>query len=207
MGFSQPLRPKPPSDGVFRVTPSPNYYPSSNSKIIQTPKYGVNNPHYFTENVDTSNKETAYGPDDFVVETVKLDKDFFHQFFTSKPLLLGTNVVTSTSVKMNARDTLMKRGRDTADEMPQVDIPVVNSSTFIKSKLHEMAKYHSKKESRSRQNLFESQFSSTTKKPVTTKRAKTTAIPEIKTKSNVKVFKRYYIPPEVKINHGMNMPY
>ena len=101
----------------------------------------------------------------------------------------------------------MKRGRDTADEMPQVDIPVVNSSTFIKSKLHEMAKYHSKKESRSRQNLFESQFSSTTKKPVTTKRAKTTAIPEIKTKSNVKVFKRYYIPPEVKINHGMNMPY
>ena len=207
VGFSQPLRPKPPSDGVFRVTPSPNYYPSSNSKIIQTPKYGVNNPHYFTENVDSSNKETAYGPDDFVVETVKLDKDFFHQFFTSKPLLLGTNVVTSTSVKMNARDTLMKRGRDTADEMPQVDIPVVNSSTFIKSKLHEMAKYHSKKESRSRQNLFESQFSSTTKKPVTTKRAKTTNIPEIKTKSNVKVFKRYYIPPEVKINHGMNMPY
>ena len=82
VGFSQPLRPKPPSDGVFRVTPSPNYYPSSNSKIIQTPKYGVNNPHYFTKNIDSSNQETAYGPDDFVVETVKLDKDFFHQFFT-----------------------------------------------------------------------------------------------------------------------------
>ena len=218
VGFDRPLRPKPPSDGVFRVTPSPNYHSSSNHKIIQTPKYGVNNPHYFSENLGNSHSETGYGPDDFVVETVKLDKDFFHQFFTSKPLLLGTNVVTSTSVKMNSRDVLKKRGRDAnvddTNDMSQLEIPLVNSSSFIRSKLREMAKYHShKKEGRS--NISSSyKVKTTTVRPTTkrtTRKATSKTRPTVsskpsKTKNNVKVFKRYYIPPEVKITHNMNLP-
>ena len=42
----------------------------------------------------------GYGPDDFIVETVNLDKNFFYQFFTSKPMIIDTDVVTSTSVKV-----------------------------------------------------------------------------------------------------------
>lgn len=213
VGFSQPLRPKPPSAGVFRVTPSPNYYQtspnyyqSSNHKIIQTPKYGINNPHYFTDKLDSSHSETAYGPDDFVVETVKLDKDFFHQFFTSKPLLLGTNVVTSTSVKTNSRGVTKKRGREASVDMPQVEFPVVNSSTFIKSKLHEMANYHSKKENRSNQNSYPFKLKTTTKRPTKPTTTAGTRKPS-KAKNNIKIFKRYYIPPEVKISHNMNLPY
>ena len=43
----------------------------------------------------------GYGPDDFIVETVNLDKDFFYQFFTSKPMIIDTDVVTSTSVQVS----------------------------------------------------------------------------------------------------------
>ena len=42
----------------------------------------------------------GYGPDDFIVETVNLDKNFFYQFFTSKPMIIDTDVVTSTSVQV-----------------------------------------------------------------------------------------------------------
>ena len=42
----------------------------------------------------------GYGPDDFIVETVNLDKNFFYQFFTSKPVIIDTDVVTSTSVQV-----------------------------------------------------------------------------------------------------------
>ena len=220
VGFGRPLRPKPPSDGVFRVTPSPNYQSqSSNHKIIQTPKYGVNNPHYFTDNLDNSHSETGYGPDDFVVETVKLDKDFFHQFFTSKPLLLGTNVVTSTSVKQN--NSLKKRGRDASvddNDLSQLEDPIAHSSSFIRSKLREMAKYHThKKEGRSKEpisfKIKPSLMRTTTKRTTTTASTTTTTNPPSivsskpsKSKNNVKVFKRYYIPPEVKITHNMHLP-
>ena len=51
--------------------------------------------------INRSQASTAgYGPDDFIVETVNLDKNFFYQFFTSKPMIIDTDVVTSTSVKV-----------------------------------------------------------------------------------------------------------
>ena len=69
----------------------------------------------------TSNEIKAstagYGPDDFVVETVNLDKNFFYQFFTSKPMIIDTDVVTSTSVQVNY-DQKFKRGRETSDDIP-----------------------------------------------------------------------------------------
>lgn len=79
---NQPLRPKPPSDGVFRVTPAPQFQSHG--------KYGVQNPNFYSYDSHGPTTE-SYGPDDFIVETVKLDKQFFHQLFTSKPTLLGSN--------------------------------------------------------------------------------------------------------------------
>ena len=106
---NQPLRPKPPSDGVFKVTPSPHRKTYG--------QFGISNPNFYSENLQSPTTEN-YGPNDFIVETVKLDKDFFHQFFTSKPLLLGTDVVTSTSVKSNFDPYPRKRSRKTNAELP-----------------------------------------------------------------------------------------
>ncbi len=57
-----------------------------------------------------------------MVETVKLDKDFFHQFFTSKPLLLGTDVVTSTSVQVQKKDMARKRAREDSGSGERQDL-------------------------------------------------------------------------------------
>ena len=163
VNLDQPLRPKPPSEGGFRVTPAPNYYHSSN-------QYGVDNPHFYSDDLNPV-ADKNYGPNDFVVETVKLDKAFFHQFFTSKPLLLGTNVVTSKSVR-NGNSNLRKQGRQDA-------------SGSIPSLLESMVLSHNK-----------NQPSRTTTTTTTT-----TERPEIK--NNVKTFKRYHIPAEVKISHSL----
>jgi len=53
----------------------------------------VNNPQYFSSDLNNNPSDGGYGPNDFIVETVKLDKAFFHQFFTSKPLLLANGEV------------------------------------------------------------------------------------------------------------------
>ena len=106
---NQPLRPKPPSDGVFKVTPSPHRKTYG--------QFGISNPNFYSENLHSPTTEN-YGPNDFIVETIKLDKDFFHQFFTSKPLLLGTDVVTSTSVKVHKDPYPRKRSRKTNAELP-----------------------------------------------------------------------------------------
>ena len=71
----QPLRPKPPVSSSFRDTSSPNL---SNSEQIGNNnfQYGVSNPEYYSA---TPTPTEGYGPNDFIVETVKLDKAFFHQ--------------------------------------------------------------------------------------------------------------------------------
>ena len=211
LGLDQPLRPKPPSDGVFHVTPSPNYYQHQ-----QQHQYGVDNPHYYSQKLDNvgslkTNADPIYGPGDFVVETVKLDKDFFHHFFTSKPLLLGTDVVTSTSMKINRKEhvhnnALKKRGREAIDETPQIDIPIVNSKLFIQSKLQEMAKYHSENEGKyDGQVLTNLMMVTSTEQPTTTTTIPAKKAKEGKPANNVKIFKRYHIPAEVQISHGLSM--
>ena len=71
----QPLRPKPPASSSFRVTPSPSK-PDLSLSGGNSYQYGVTNPEYYSA---TPTPTEGYGPNDFIVETVKLDKAFFHQ--------------------------------------------------------------------------------------------------------------------------------
>ena len=197
--LEQPLRPKPPSDGVFSVTPGPNL----------GQQYGVQNPNFYSNQLKSKDN---YGPDDFMVETVKLDKAFFHQFFTSKPLLLGTEVVTSKSVEVDKNYAFArKRSRKTSADLP--DSLIENLPQFQDSKLQQMAKNHLK-------STTTTTTTTTTVKPETT--TTTTARPETEKRTtayvpntskkisdvpkiinSVKTFTRYYIPPEVKISHSV----
>ena len=109
-----PLRPKPPSEEIIQVSPAPHDY--SYDKDEPPLQYAVGNPNWYSNEIQASgtfflfqtmamiNRSQAstagYGPDDFIVETVNLDKNFFYQFFTSKPMIIDTDVVTSTSVKV-----------------------------------------------------------------------------------------------------------
>ena len=47
-----------------------------------------------------------YGPDDFITEIVRLDKNALDKYFPTapKPLVLGTDTVTSSSVKVKILD-------------------------------------------------------------------------------------------------------
>merc|ERR550532_2393694 len=97
---------------MIQVSPAPHDY----SKDIPPIQYGVSNPNWYSNEIKAST--AGYGPDDFVVETVNLDKNFFYQFFTSKPMIIDTDVVTSTSVQVNY-DQKLKRGRETLSNLPE----------------------------------------------------------------------------------------
>ena len=212
----QPLRPKPPSDGVFKVTPSPYHKPYG--------RFGVQNPNFYSEELLSPSTTENYGPNDFIVETVKLDKDFFHQFFTSKPLLLGTDVVTSTSVKVNRDPYPRKRSRKTNAELPDSLIEP-SSREAVKypqmpknSILQQMAFNHFNKGQDSFQlsspkpsgtspatvmtSTARSSTPSTTTRSPTTTSSKISDVPKVI--NSVKTFTRYYIPPEVKISHTIS---
>ena len=205
--MDKPLRPKPPSDGVFKVTPAPSF--SSNSAA----KYGVPNPNFYSDNLGPTDN---YGQDDFMVETVKLDKAFFHQFFTSKPLLLGTSHVTSKSVEVDKNFAFArKRSRKTSADLPEALIHDLNMPKFTDSKLQQMAKNHQHQKTTSPETTTMSSTTTTsttttTLKPETEKRTtayvqntskKISDVPKII--NSVKTFTRYYIPPEVKISHSV----
>ena len=197
--LEQPLRPKPPSDGVFKVTPAPTFEAGA-------AQYGVQNPNFYSEKIGPTEN---YGPDDFIVETVKLDKAFFHQFFTSKPLLLGTEVVTSKSVEVDKNFAFArKRSRKTSADLPEALIQDLNMPKFTDSKLQQMAKNHFK----STTTTTTSTSTTTTTEVPKTEQQKTTAYVQNTSKkisdvpkiiNSVKTFTRYYIPPEVKISHSV----
>ena len=206
----QPLRPKPPSDGAFRVTPSPN--------LNNYGQIGVQNPNFY--NYEQAGPTTEqYGPHDFMVETVKLDKDFFHQFFTSKPLLIGTDVVTSKSVKVDKtiQTWPRKRSRKTSAELPDslVDFSQKLAEIANPSKLRQMALKHAENRKVEDSQDFLSTFTTTIKTTPSTSRTSTkttTSLPRSTTGkisdvpkiiNSVKTFTRYYIPPEVKISHAV----
>jgi hypothetical protein len=122
---SQPLREKPPSEANNLGV---------NRRLGQLSS--VSNADFYSPAPVT--EAAAYGPTDFMVETVKLDKAFFHQFFTAKPMLLGTDVVTSTSVQSSR-----KRGRETSQELPNNLVNNLLNNVHSKTKLQEMAgNYH-----------------------------------------------------------------
>ena len=233
VNLDQPLRPKPPPSDLpqrpsYEVTPRPNYSGYN--------QYGVENPGYHSDRNDHNDhdlQKTAgskvvkvYGPDDFITETVQLDKAYFHQFFTSKPLLLGTDVVTSTSVKdggttlLRTRDPgLKKQGRMEGNH---------NHNNINHSKSNHNKSNHNKpekKEEKMEEELFHPEdqpsahsllermvlvhknmrttTASTT--TTTTRRTTTVSVTEVPSKilDNVKIFKRYHLPSEVKISHSL----
>lgn len=100
------LRPKPPSEQIIQVSPAPHGY----GQVEELPQLGVSNPHWYSQELGSPSSTAGYGPDDFVVETVNLDKNFFYQFFTSKPMIIDTEVVTSTSVQVD--EGKVKQGRE-----------------------------------------------------------------------------------------------
>ena len=179
-----PLRPKPPSEAIVQVSPSPpNRYGNSDSNEYELRRYGVNNPAWFSQGQQASSSTAGYGPDDFIVETVNLDKDFFYQFFTSKPMIIDTDVVTSTSVQVTYDyQQLGKRGRGESLS----DLPEHLDSAAASEKEMELADL------------------STTTVPTVHFVTKPSEVPEIL--NNVSKFKRYHVPPEVRITHNLNMP-
>lgn len=164
------------------------------------------------------------------METVKLDSNFFNQFFTSKPLLIGTDVVTSKSVNVNKNIQKLprKRSRKTSANLPD---PLVNFSQSLTnlpnqpSKLQQMAMQHveSKQPEVISQKISNPTTTSAPEPKTWTTTAKTTTNPTTTTNlttrrptqkqkvisdvpkiiNSVKTFTRYYIPPEVKISHGL----
>lgn len=220
---SQPLREKPPSEGFFRATPKPLLY--SNVLPHRDLQFGVSNPHFFSEEVPQATE--AYGPTDFLVETVKLDKNFLHQFFTSKPVLLGTDVVTSTSVKV-------KRGRESSGEVMDGPESLLDAMLTGDAKDEEKRGLPSfLKNLRPRPTelpttrrttafpIFTRSSTTTTAASTTTSTTTTTTTttrqlakmskvkhrdsPAIIVK-NVHKFQRYNIPPEAKVTHHLKVP-
>ena len=79
---------------------------------------------------------------------MKLDSNFFNQFFTSKPLLIGRDVVTSKSVNVNQslQKLPRKRSRKTSADLPDSLVDFRQSLTKLvnnqPSKLQQMARQH-----------------------------------------------------------------
>ena len=217
-------RPKPPSSGAFKVSPASNLHTYG--------QLGIKNPHYYSSELQSPTTET-YGPNDFIVETVKLDSNFFNQFFTSKPLLIGRDVVTSKSVNVNQslQKLPRKRSRKTSADLPDSLVDFRQSLTKLvnnqPSKLQQMARQHvenkapeviqknPKLSQETTTSVPEPKTWTTTTKSTTnptTTTAATTKRPTKKQKiisdvpkiiNSVKTFTRYYIPPEVKISHAV----
>jgi hypothetical protein len=181
-----PLRPKPPSETIVQVSPSPPHRPGDRESG-EAQRYGVNNPAWFSQGLYSSTP--GYGPDDFIVETVNLDKDFFYQFFTSKPMILDTDVVTSTSVQVTYdQQQLGKRGRgESLSDLPE-DLSA-DSSVPAQKNVDE-------------KDFEGGGFKSTP--PTIHMVTKPAEVPEIL--NNVSKFKRYHVPPEVRITHNLSMP-
>lgn len=165
-----PLRPKPPSENIIQVSPSPQGF----GEAEELPQLGVDNPYWFSDSQQFSPSSTpGYGPDDFVVETVNLDKDFFYQFFTSKPMIIDTDVVTSTSVQVN-KDNSVKRGRDSSNAPSLSGLPEHLQG-------NQLLPEHLLKRTGSVDPTEES-------------------LPALVNKSK---FRRYHVPPEVRIRSGV----
>jgi len=186
-----PLRPKPPSERIIQVSPAPHNY----NKDIPPIQYGVSNPNWYSNEVKASTD--GYGPDDFVVETVNLDKNFFYQFFTSKPMIIDTDVVTSTSVQVNY-DQKFKRGRETSDDVPNKKGRETLSNLPEHLVGNEILPEHILKKTGEAYDPYRQDTESSTKKVYTVTQPDNLPI----ILNNASKFKRYQIPPEVRITHS-----
>jgi len=190
-----PLRPKPPSEQIIQVSPAPHNYNADIPPI----QYGVSNPNWYSNEVKAST--AGYGPDDFVVETVNLDKNFFYQFFTSKPMIIDTDVVTSTSVQVNY-DQKMKRGRETSGDPPNTKGRETLSNLPEHLVGNEILPGHILKKTGEAYDPLNLLTESSTRKVFTVTQPDN--LPVIL--NNASKFKRYQIPPEVRITHNQQLP-
>jgi hypothetical protein len=186
-----PLRPKPPSEQMIQISPDQHDY----SKDIAPIQYGVSNPNWYSNEIKAST--AGYGPDDFVVETVNLDKNFFYQFFTSKPMIIDTDVVTSTSVQVNY-DQKIKRGRETSDDIPNKKGRETLSNLPEHLVGNEILPKHILKKTGEAYDPHRQDSESSTNKVFTVTQPDTVPI----ILNNASKFKRYQIPPEVQITHS-----
>eukprot|EP00090_Calanus_glacialis_P004778 TRINITY_DN13582_c0_g1_i1.p1 TRINITY_DN13582_c0_g1~~TRINITY_DN13582_c0_g1_i1.p1 ORF type:complete len:1386 (+),score=289.54 TRINITY_DN13582_c0_g1_i1:332-4489(+) len=186
-----PLRPKPPSEQMIQVSPAPHNY----NQDIAPIQYGVSNPNWYSNEVKAST--AGYGPDDFVVETVNLDKNFFYQFFTSKPMIIDTDVVTSTSVQVNY-DQKFKRGRETSDDVPNKKGRETLSNLPEHLVGNEILPQHILKKTGEAYDPLNPDTESSTRKVFTVTQPDNLPI----ILNNASKFKRYQIPPEVRITHN-----
>ena len=228
----QPLRRKPPSS--YKKPPAlsaaNDYHPD-----LKNTQYGVANPEFFSQGLERATPE-PYGPTDFVVETVKLDKAFFQDFLTARPMLLATDVVTSTSMKVDrerGRDSSgSQKGPDLGSEVDSVTrmLESLSEDELREERMQQMIRNHIKERlaaatsspskglSQQKQGV-RSRISahspgspshrSTSPRP-TFVPSTTTAISRQSDvpifENNVQKFMRYQIPPEIKITHSLHVP-
>ena len=183
------LRPKPPSEDIIVVSPSPEVY---NDPYEQ---YGVNNPNWYGNSPSST---IGYGPDDFIVETVNLDKDFFYQFFTSKPMILDTDVSTSTSLEVNGlRDYYpIKRGRGDQEELSNLPEYLVGQDILPEHILKKSGLQYEDGDATAN-------LDSINANNVIINKNSADSRPQIVNKSK---FKRYNVPPEVRITSDLSLP-
>ena len=174
-------------------------------------QYGVSNPHWFDKEYPSSTEN--YGPNDFVVETVNLDKNFFYQFFTSKPMIIDTDVVTSKSVAVNYADKNSnkgKRGRETLSNLPEHLVGNdILPEHILRKKMGEIQetikKLVAEQEKDEKEGGEEEEEEHTSDLQLVNDRKLfvVTGIPNLETKLK---FRRYQLPPEVRITSKVSMP-
>ena len=91
---------------------SPFYSPrlpgqdSNGDPILDRSRYQLNVNRRQGEMAPAQEATPKYGPDDFITEIVRLDKNALDKYFPDspvKPLVLGADTVTSSSVKVRCR--------------------------------------------------------------------------------------------------------
>ena len=191
------------------MTPAP-FETDANRPPVQ---YGVSNPHWFDKEYPSSTEN--YGPNDFVVETVNLDKNFFYQFFTSKPMIIDTDVVTSKSVQVNYVDKNnnkgLKRGRETLSNLPEhlVGNDILPEHILrkkmgeIQETIKKLVAEQEKDEKEGGEEEEEEEHNSDLQLVNNKNVFVVTGIPNLETKLK---FRRYQLPPEVRITSKVSMP-
>ncbi|XP_040572684.1 uncharacterized protein [Lepeophtheirus salmonis] len=171
-----PLRPKPPSEDLSQIPPRPyGSYHSFFNNHMNDQQYIYGMNNPLYFSAETTTTRPSYGPKDFIVETVTIDSAILQDFFTSRPTLLNGKG-TSHLVK-ESRHSPKERNGDFGES--------------LLSKLREMVNNQSRGGSTERSSVSigstPKSASSSLKNIVTSK------------------FKRYHIPPEIKITSDFSL--
>ena len=96
-------------------SPRPHDQDSNGDPILDQSRYQQLNVNRRQGDAAAADEATAkYGPDDFITEIVRLDKNALDKYFPDspvKPLVLGAETVTSSSVKVRPQIDHREGGR------------------------------------------------------------------------------------------------